>query len=153
MADGWQMLYAVHENRVITYGELIAVEKDSIFWLEDNNLRSLAREDVSRIRVFTYRSQHAALTAWTVLGTLSTVSHGMLLVMSAPAWILFGSLTTGAVSREPIVGYVSRGRQPSPSSDWLKLAHYSRFPQGIPPGLDRSLIKSKPSKIPGITSE
>lgn len=141
---GWlQVVHKFDRTKIYGYGELIAVHSDSLFWMEDNHLRSLARTDIRKAQVFTYRSQHGALAAWTVLGTLSTASHGFILIISAPAWILFGSITTGAVSHEPIVGYNAPDRYEPSMSDWLRMSKYARYPQGIPADLDRSLIKAK----------
>ena len=75
------------------------------------------------------------MALWTVAGTLSTASHGVALLLSAPAWIIGGSVATTKVSHAPLITY--------PSRPWSDLARYARFPQGLPIGLDPATLQRK----------
>ena len=54
---------------------------------------------------------------------------------TVPIWILIGSISTASATRQPEINY--------PGSNWESLTLYARFPQGIPPGLERSVLESK----------
>ena len=71
----------------------------------------------------------------TVLGTLSTFSHGFIAVISAPIWIVSGSAAAAIQSRKPILDY------PKTTIDQFTI--YARFPQGLPTNLNRASLKSK----------
>jgi hypothetical protein len=66
-----------------------------------------------------YDSQYGALRLWTILGTVSTVSHGFVLVLTAPIWAIAGSTATASASKAPRVE----------STDPALLRVYARFPQ------------------------
>ena len=133
---GWiEVKYGAGEEEKEVKGELIAVEEDSLFTLSEIGLVSIAAGDISRATLRAYDSKHGTLATWTLLGTLSTASHGLILIISAPVWILWGSVTTGAASRAPEVKY----RQEA----WEELRKFARFPLGMPGGLDRGHMKAK----------
>jgi hypothetical protein len=133
---GWiEVKYGPGEEEKEVKGELIAVEEDSLFALSEIGFVSIAAGDISRATLRAYDSKHGALATWTLLGTLSTASHGIILIASAPIWILWGSLTTAAASHAPEVKYKE--------ASWDELSKYARFPQGMPEELDRSHLKAK----------
>jgi len=116
-------------------GELIAVTEDTLFFA-DSMLRAVAAKEIVSARVASYHA--SSLAGFVFLGTLSTVSNGFLLIFTAPMWLIGGSAAAGGRSYEPIVDYPE-----SPLNDFRRFA---RFPQGLPPQLDRSVIAMKPLK-------
>ncbi len=61
------------------------------------------------------------LLAWTIIGTVSTLSHGFYSLISAPVWAIVGSIST-TTGWNPRLGLEScRSARP-----------YARFPQGMP---------------------
>ena len=136
---GWISLEGGDKHhRVLASGELIAVHSDSVFVLGDSGCVALRLADVKRGRFEAYQPSTGGLSAWTLLGTLSTASHGVGAVISAPVWILVGSLATGSASRSG-----TRQVPTEPHASWSQLADYSRFPEGLPPGLDWTTLRRR----------
>ncbi len=133
----WARLETGTPDMTHTEGELIAVTLDSIFILDTLGfLSGFSAQDVGRVHLQSFDSRHGLVAFWTVLGTLSTVSHGVVLIISAPVWIISGSIAAGSQSKT--------AHEYAVPSEWLALAKYARFPQGLPPGIDRSRLKIKP---------
>jgi hypothetical protein len=117
---------------VVYEGELIAVDADTVHVLYDR-LVSLPRASFCCITVTTFATDYSPVTLWGIAGTLSAASHGWGLILSAPVW---GLVATGAA--------VSASRAPRVvSTDPAVLRPFARFPQGIPPGLDRATLRAK----------
>jgi len=117
-------------------GELIAVTSDSVFILTGNQLTGLSQASIKNAEITFYQPEpRGPLSSWTLVGALSTLSHGYFLVFTAPMWIIVGASSAGSVSRASIVRY--------PRRKWPELGNYARFPRGFPVGLDRGVLKSK----------
>ena len=126
-------------NQTPLGGELIAVAVDSVFVLTpDARFHAIAQADVTWARVAHYDSQFGQLGTWTMLGSVTTLSHGWFLSLSLPVWTIWGSLTTGAQSRAPLED-VREGK-----NSWEAVGKYARFPQGLPPDVDRGRLQPKP---------
>lgn len=117
-------------------GELIAVSPESILVLAGSSLRGVAWSQVRRAELFGYDSQAKNLALWSTIGTLSTVSHGVGLIISAPLWILAGAASTARQGRG--------ARILCPPGTDRDLAPFARFPQGLPPGIDRARVGGGP---------
>lgn len=116
-------------------GELVAAGDDSLWVLPlDGSLRSVSRVAASRVRLTTFDANWGYLATWTTLGTLSTLSHGVGLVISAPVWMIGGSLAARSQSYKPVFE--------DPSTEVLR--RYARFPQGLPPNVSRKDLVAKP---------
>ncbi|MBI5266912.1 MAG: hypothetical protein HY851_06735 [candidate division Zixibacteria bacterium] len=130
------------DTNLVFEGELIAAVHDTLFVLGDT-IAGLPRKSLYRVTLTRYQQQHGSLAAWTLAGTLSTISHGWVLVLSAPTWIASGIGASAGVSREPLV----RPRLPKsgsmPRETLENLSQYARFPQGFPESIDRSTIKPR----------
>jgi len=122
-------------------GEFIAVGQDSIFVLTQDRLVAIPLDQIKGGRLAAYDAQHGWLGAWTALGLLTTPSHGWFLVLSLPVWILTGSAATSAQSWAPIEKLPVSN---FPHFPWYDLRKFARLPQGLPKGLDRGTMKSKP---------
>lgn len=113
------------------HGELIAVDTDTVYVLAVHtpHLSAVAIRDVREARMFRYSSGWGLLGGWTLLGILSTASHGVNLALSAPVWILVGTAAAVAQSYTPVLKYQGHS--------WEAFGAFSRFPQGLPPALAR----------------
>ncbi len=117
-------------------GELIAVDRDSVYVLNGWGLQAMARDGVSKARVKGF-ARDGGLSSWTALGTTSTLSHGFGLVLSLPLWIIVGTSSSGAYDRECSLDH--------PKKPWEDLAAFARFPLGPPAGMrDLDLGERKP---------
>lgn len=115
------------EDRVA--GELIAVSQDSAWVLKPSGeVIGIANAGVTGGQLVAYQSQYGRVGTMTMLGTLSTVSNGGFLILTAPLWIIGGSIAALNQSRAPI--------REIPPPAWTELAAFARFPQGIPRGLE-----------------
>lgn len=131
---GWVMITTGAEEPAPTgriEGELLAAGEDSVFVLtSDGLLQGVGVREIRDAEVWGYKPDHSALGIWTFVGTLSTLSHGVAFVLSAPVWLLAGISATASRSREPRIRYPTR-----PISEF---SMYARYPQGMPPGFPRS---------------
>ena len=132
---GWVSVGLKHDKEV--KGELIAISENSIYLLEADTLVELATKDVARIRLEAYRREHGSIMAWGFLGTLSTISHGLGLIISAPLWIISSTATAAGVSRNPMHEF--------PDESLADLRKFARFPQGLPAGEMSHRLKAKTS--------
>jgi hypothetical protein len=123
----------------LVQGELIAIDTDSVHVLADGRLVSLARAALCCAELTAFRMDVSELQLWTVLGILSTGSHGFFLLLTAPMWAIAGTVATSVASYAPRIIL----------TDLVALQPFARFPQGFPPGFDRTTLQSKPWIIPG----
>jgi hypothetical protein len=122
-------------------GELLAITADSV-WLTTrpdsvaaaNSGFVIARRAVTSAKLTWWSAEPGTgnLGVLTILGTLSTISNGFILILSAPAWILTGSIASATYTFAPRTGLEAA------NPDGPDLPSLSRFPAGIPTGLDRS---------------
>lgn len=122
---------------VVTEGELIAIDRDTIHVHSFGGLVSLPRASVCCVTLTAFHQEYGSVAAWAALGTLSTVSHGFGLLLTAPIWMLAGTAAASNASVAPRIR----------STDPEVLRRFARFPQGIPPGVDRATLRSKPSPV------
>ncbi|CAN5617999.1 hypothetical protein BH09MYX1_BH09MYX1_13880 [soil metagenome] len=110
-------------------GELLDV---SAKWVaietEDGADLQIPVAQIARVRVTAYSNGvlTGALVAWSLMGTLSTLSHGYFLIFTAPVWVGAGvssSITSAVESDQSVIAVA--GAQ-------ADLWQFARFPQGIP---------------------
>ena len=118
-------------------GELIAVTDDTLF-VADSCLRAVPVSLIHTARLAAYNPRVWEITVASTLGTLSTVSNGLLLVFTAPLWMIGGTIAGVSRSRQPLLDY--------PDNPIMLFAAYARFPQGLPPRLERNAIQMKPQQ-------
>jgi hypothetical protein len=131
---GWVRLKIAEKDIRTISGELIALSSDSIF-VANETFHALALSNIKSARLEAYNSQAGHMGALVGLGTLLTVSNGIGLLFTAPMWILGGGTATIFQSYEPIIEY--------PEQELDRLQPFARYPQGLPPGIDRSRITMK----------
>ncbi len=113
-------------------GEFIAVSSDSVF-VADTVLHVVGRTAISSARVFLYNSND--VSAGLILGPLLTISNGVLLIFTAPMWLIGGSIAAVSRSHDPLFDY--------PKDSFEQMSRYARFPRGLPEGIDRSRVVMK----------
>jgi len=107
-------------------GELLAVSPEQVYVLTARGMRAVPTAEVHDVSIRLYDSGWGWLAGWTALGTVSTASHGVFLVFSAPLWLVVGiSATANASSRSSIPI-----RGPGLPGLW----QFARFPAGLPEG-------------------
>jgi hypothetical protein len=114
-------------------GELLAVERDSVFVLtQGGDVRSEQLDRVERALLAFYAPGTGPLAIWSILGAVSTISNGAFLLFTFPAWVIGGSLAARGQSRAPLYRIDDR-------DDWSLARLYARFPARLPPDLPRRL--------------
>lgn len=126
-------------------GELIAVSPDSLWVLHNSALTVLPLSDVGAVQMRRFRANASTALIWGLVGGL--VSGGLLtaacasvedaecggvMVFSLVTWGLWGGLGAATLSS-------SSTRSLPPAEGTLR--GYARFPQGLPPDLDRSVLR------------
>lgn len=135
-AFGAWMIVKYHSavGLMMSQGEFIGVKEKKAYLLGRRGLVDISVDNVDRLTLEIYKGERVVGT-WAGLGTLSTLSHGWFLFISAPIWIITGIFNAAAES--------TGGMMKSSEIDWQSLKIYARFPQGIPKDLNLSLLKPK----------
>lgn len=115
---------------VIADGELLAVSPDSLFVQTRSRFLAVAVSDVAGIWAARYQSGATLVTAWSLFGALSTVTHGYGMAISLPVWILTGAVSYSVQEHEGTL-YVE-------ASEVSEFRKYARFPQGLPERFPRA---------------
>jgi hypothetical protein len=105
-------------------GELIAVDDDAFHVLAATGLRSVSRSSPYRITIVGYGSSTSGIAIWASAGGASTLSHGALLIFTAPMWVIAGFVAAAS----------ERGAGVFKDDDLARA--FSRFPQGLPSQFD-----------------
>jgi hypothetical protein len=123
---GAQMYVRLHNGDVIQ-GELIAISPQTV-WVLGDGLVTIPTSSIQAATAGVFKTDQDAYVAWTVLGALSTLSHGVFLVFSLPVWLLAGF---------PMASYeLRRGEVDGWATGVDSFRPYARFPQGMPAGLE-----------------
>jgi len=126
-------------------GELIAAGNEGIQLLTGGaKLMFIPYPTVVSVKVGVHSNNADVLGIWTTLGTLSSISHGFFAVFTIPIWLGFGVTTT--------VGESNRGLFECPPQPLAALKVYSRFPQGVPPGVDEDQLLGKPPRAQPVAA-
>lgn len=136
-ADPYGAWVEVAQNDTIRYGELVAIDADSLYFLpvaaraEDDlepdvasHLQIIPRSTVREVRLFWFDSDWERLALTSFGGVVGSLSHGVLAGISWPFWIIGGFTSSYSRSHDPLIKY--------PDEPWLLLSPYARFPQGLP---------------------
>lgn len=131
---GWIELAITKDSSID--GELLAVTSDSVWVMRDDGGVVIPTARVTAGKLTAYLSGANSTAGWTTLGVLSTVSNGWFLGLTAPAWIITGTVAGTRESHAP--------ERKVPPLTWPDLAAYARFPQGLPVGVPLERLKAKP---------
>lgn len=128
----------------VSAGELLAVDADSVWLLSGGHLRAVPMHRVSSMFVTGYNADYGGLAVWTVLGTASTITHGILALLSSTVWLVVGTISTVSYSYSSRESVTRRELdEPVAAARAIeRLRMYARFPQGLPESLDRSTLES-----------
>ena len=130
----WASVERTDSARTHVEGELIAVDKDSVHVLSGSRLVSLGMRDVRDVTLTTFDQPRSDMQTWMVIGAVSTLSHGVFLILSAPTWLTVGGVSVAQVASTPRVRL----------KDGIDaLQKFARFPQGMPPMVDHAALKAK----------
>ena len=115
-------------------GELIAVSEDTLF-LADSCLHAIPVSTIRSARLAVYEPEANQVALGTFGGTVMSLTNGVFFLLTAPMWIVGGSIAASARSRESIIDY--------PYEPINRFAAYARFPQGLSASLHRETIRVK----------
>jgi hypothetical protein len=122
-------------------GELISATPEYVHILRIGQsgaaLVYLRTRQIANAKVYTYESEGGHGLSG-LLGVLSTATHGFVLILTAPIWILSASIAAAAESSHVLVEY--------PDEDIPTIAKWARFPQGIPPNVDEEALVLPPAR-------
>lgn len=131
---GWISIQNRHNN--FFQGELIAVSDLLVYLVTPAGAMAIPKDDILSARVVIYNTNNFEYSLWTILGSLSTISNGLFLMFTAPLWYVVGiPVTAGESNRANYLDY--------PAADWEHMTKFCRFPQGLPEGLDLSLLRPR----------
>jgi len=124
-------------KKIFIKGELIAVTEDDIIILSFGPV-IVPIDTIDAVTIALYKNNGLLIGSWTLLGALSTLSHGLGLIITAPLWLVTGSITGIIDSGDGII------KVTEDIESFLKqMAIYARFPQGLPPDLDLRALTFK----------
>ena len=119
-------------------GEFITFQDSLVYILFENKLIKVPYYRIYRAELEIGKTNKVWFALWTFLGIVSTGSHGLVSVISAPIWLLSGTVSTISES------YRNRFVLKHIDYDWwLNAKKFSRFPQGLSADFDLSQLKSK----------
>jgi hypothetical protein len=131
--------YGSPEEKLAEEGELLAVDADTVFIAsadtESGRIVAVPMASISEAVVKTHATGGGSVLLWTLGGTISTISHGYGLLLTAPVWVITGSLSA--------VGHNSTATSTLDGHPWSGMDAFkvfARFPQGMPPDIDRSTL-------------
>jgi hypothetical protein len=107
-----------------TRGELLAAAEGAVHVLVDKRVERIPIGEIASMRLAVYETAEGYFSLWGIGGTLSTLTHGFALIISAPIWIVGSSITTAVESRRALVDY--------PGNPLPAFARFARYPQGMP---------------------
>lgn len=120
-------------------GEFLIYENDRLYILNQDVLSIINIKDIKEAVIDLYQRETNTLALWTVGGILSTASHGFILLLSAPIWLV------GGIINSAIASHSGRFAQELPDDFWFEaMKKFSRFPGGRPKDVDLNTLKPKP---------
>ena len=137
---GWTVITTPGKDK--HQGELIALEHDTLFIMEQGALTLIPRDSVGSAKIFLtdYPVTTGGAAGWTVAGMLSSLSLGWGAIAAVPLWLIVGSINTAAVANDADAGDLA-----FPPADLGQFAKFARYPTGLPVDVDRALIRPAPA--------
>jgi hypothetical protein len=111
-------------------GELLAVDKDFIYLEQSGQITLFPTSCLKQLTVAAYEGYSSTPGIVGTVGSLSTLSHGLLLMLTLPVWALSTPLLSYAQSK---AGYMDFENKNTPNFDKIEVRKWARFPQGLPP--------------------
>lgn len=120
----------VYTEEDFYHGELMAVEENRVVLRDrDEDLVHIDSQNVSQLKVRVVNTRAGWGVGYSILGTLSTASHGRLLIISAPFWIISSIIIDTQNTNR---GYETWERDDDSDEDLDAMRKYARFPAGLP---------------------
>ncbi|MEZ5033120.1 MAG: hypothetical protein R2787_17160 [Saprospiraceae bacterium] len=130
-------------------GEMICVDTDSLYLLAVDltpvSGMALARQDIreATLLIASTVDNHDKVNLATVLALLSTLGHGIYMVVTVPVSLIVTMVIQG---HQHHAAYVI----PYPEAvSWEELAPFCRFPQGLPEGIPFQSIQRPGTSVSG----
>lgn len=109
----------------VVKGELLAVDEERIHVHSGAETRVILRSNARSIELRDlYTSPAIGLGVWTGAGTVSTLSHGWLAIISVPLWLGLGITST-------VISAFGNDAKVLPP-DFDQATQFARYPQGMP---------------------
>jgi hypothetical protein len=121
-------------------GELIAIQSDSIFILASNGLAVVHLSAIDETVLYMYNNQAGGLAVLTGLLYMPNIIAA--LVMEEPGFLIIGVplvLTGSTLAIVESSNHSNLLKYPY-SNKLEELKKFARYPQGLPPGIDRSRL-------------
>jgi len=124
-------------------GEFIGISGDTVFVFvrRENKIYYTPLSNVKNFVIIPYyidwkTSDLVLIGVWTALGIASTLTHGLLLILTAPAWVLSGTAgcaiyTYNRNTRSNIIMVKNINE---------RVISFSRYPQGVPEEIKREAV-------------
>jgi hypothetical protein len=114
-------------------GEFLSVGPDSfVRILTEAGVSAVSVNRIERARLTGYDVEQT-VGVWTFPGFLLTASNGWVLALTAPVWLLTGTLTTWSSW--------GKAKTKVPRRSWNDMRLYARYPAGWPADLDPALVR------------
>jgi len=125
-----------------TKGELLAVDAMH-FWVlpeQSTTWTPVHRATVTAVHVRLYDTYPGVNAGLMVAGIATTLANGYFLLVTAPVWVILGSVS--------IVSAAAARYYPVDSADYNLLPQFARFPEGMPPGKAECVLHAHPEPVP-----
>lgn len=129
-------IYGYPKGNSFTQGELIAVEFMDLYLLEETSGKVIRINRTAFKHYQLYTASSKSYAGFIPLSVAMSVSQGVIGFLTLP----FNLITTISVATSGS----SRFTYTEEDVDYNKLYMFSRFPQGVPAGIDLSKIKGRP---------
>lgn len=123
-------------QKILVQGELVAIDGDSLFILMRDTLRAMLTSDFDTARIIVYNTEAKTYGIWTGILTGVSLLTGYYAALTLPLSLGIG-ITTYLDEKNRIHSF------DHPPHGWPEISKYARFPQGMPPGLDKRTLRSK----------
>lgn len=123
-------------QKMLVQGELIAIENDSIFILSADELKGIPAKEIDSAGVIVFNTEENTYAIWTGLLTAASLTTGYFAGLTLPLSLGVGIVTTrDEANRINSFDF--------PQNSWPTISKFARFPQGMPPGIDRKSIRRR----------
>jgi hypothetical protein len=133
----------VQGKGLVVDGELLAADEDSLVLARGDYVTLVPPACIETVTVAAFEGAPGQTIAWGVVGSLSTVSHGLFLIFSLPIWV---ATTGGATYGHSKAGYIEADFRKARGAEVENVRKWARFPQGLPPGYLEHATSVLPAK-------
>ncbi len=118
-------------------GEYITSDSANVYLLYDS-LTIIPKSKITEAVLEIDDKNTSEYSGWTVLGMISTLSHGLFSVFTMPTWLMTGIIASSGES------YRDRYSADDPANEyWDLIIKFARFPQGLPENINPKALRRK----------